>query len=81
MSGKLKLVSAGNLEAPCYKIIKDLGFIIKYSEDMWIAENEDIIIKGYSQLELLGLITLYSKKGRNWEVDDNTIDEFLSFNK
>jgi hypothetical protein len=80
MSDKYKLASAGNLEAPCYKIIKELGYKIEFSDDMWIVENKEIILKGYSQLEILGLITLYSIKGRNWDVDDDTIDEFLRIN-
>ncbi|MCF7559469.1 hypothetical protein L3X39_02380 [Sabulilitoribacter multivorans] len=81
MINKKSLSVAGNLEVPSYKILKELGYNIIKQDEIWVAENDYWTLQAKSQIELLGLANLIEKKGDNWRVTDNEIEEFLKLSK
>lgn len=78
---KKSLSVAGNLEVPSYKTLRESGYRITKKDGVWTAENDFWILNAESQIELLGLASLVEKKGDNWRVTDDEIDEFLKLNK
>jgi len=75
---KFKLSVAGNVEAPSYKLIQDMGYEIVKIKENWIASDHNSEFCADNPLELLGLVTLYRSKGDDWKVSDKTIEEFIN---
>lgn len=78
---KRSLTAAGNLEVPCYKMLKDSGYELTKKNGVWTAENDNWILKAESQIELLGLAHLVEKKGDGWRATDDEIEEYIELNK
>lgn len=78
---KFQLSAAGNTEPPAFQLIKSMGFDISKTDDTWTAVNHNSRFNASSPLELLGIISLYRAKGKNWKVSDEQIDEFLKFDE
>ena len=77
------IVSAGNTEVPCYLSIIALGYNVtkiqgKTENDLFVAENKEFRFIASSQIELLGLICMRTKRGSNWKASDDEIKMFLS---
>lgn len=78
---KIKLGAGGNLEPVAYSILKKMDFELSKEGDSWKAENYCSSFQASSPLELLGLISIYKSKGINFDVGDDTIDEFIELDK
>ena len=70
---------AGNLIPPLYDLIIEKGYEIRYSGEFILAKNENIELKAYDLIELGALVFLYENKGLNWKVNDEKIEDCLSF--
>jgi hypothetical protein len=72
------MMSAGNVMAPAYLTLIELGYVVTKKGDLWRAKNGNIIVNGYSPIELLGLIEIRKIRGKDWFASDNEIVDFLN---
>lgn len=81
---------AGNTEAPCFFVIKSMGYDVSIYcneltkdgvEYIWTYEatKDGGIFSATTMQELLGLITLSEKRGDNWQATATEVEEYFSF--
>jgi len=83
MESKETIAVAGNIEVPCYLVIKQLGYSIEMQikeekEELWIAEKLDIRFIASNPVELLGMIYMREIRGSSWKANDEEIEAYLS---
>ncbi len=70
---------SGNIVPPIYHLILEKGFKIKRKGEYIVAAKEYIELKACDFIELGALVFLYENKGVNWKVNDEKIDDCLTF--
>ncbi len=70
---------SGNIVPPIYHLILDKGFKIKRKGKYIVAAKEDIELKACDFIELGALVFHYENKGVYWKVNDEKIDDCLTF--
>lgn len=65
----------------CYLVLKSKDFNISRIEqnesEIWVAENDSALLRADSPTELLGLVSMYEHRGKDWIASDSDIDTFL----
>jgi hypothetical protein len=81
---------AGNTEAPCFFVIKSLGYSVEIycneltdngEEYIWTyeARKDKNFFSATTIQELLGIIILGEKRGSQWRATSKEIEEYFSF--
>lgn len=74
---KFHLASAGNVLVPAYLSVEQKGYTInKLDDNLLSARNENAEFIAEDPLYLLGLISIYEIRGKNWKATDKEIDEY-----
>ncbi len=77
-----QLSMAGNIVIPCGVTLEKLGYTIINdtldNEEIWVAEKEGNKYLAYDPCQLLGLVRLVEIYGREWQVSDEQIDDFIN---
>jgi len=80
---KEKISAAGNTEVPAYLVLKAKGYQITVTsikgshEQTWSAENDNVCLSAEGPIELLGMVSMYEKRGADWRASDEEIDDFV----
>jgi hypothetical protein len=75
--------AAGNTEVPAYLVLKAKGYQITVTsikgsqEQTWSAENDRVCLRAEGPIELLGMVSMYEKRGSSWRASDEEIDDFV----
>jgi hypothetical protein len=77
----MKIASSGNVEVPSYLCLIQQGYEVSFVDNdegrMYIARGHNIEFVAASMLELLGLISIVSLRGNNWQASDKEIEAFI----
>lgn len=71
---KYKLTLTEKTEIPIIKLIEEMGFEISQNNHTWKAVDYNTEFKADTPSQLLGLISLYKAKGRNYLESNDKID-------
>jgi len=71
---KYKLTLSEKTEAPILNLIEEMGFEIYKKDNIWNAEDYNTEFRADTPSQLLGLISLYKAKGRNY-LENNKFDD------
>jgi hypothetical protein len=76
-----RLSVAGNVFAPAYLALRELGCAVHVQRDgdgreTWSATRGDLSLVAGDPLELLGLHCLHQERGPDWKASDAEIDDF-----
>jgi hypothetical protein len=71
----MHITTAGNVLIPAIKLIKELGYQLKFENNCFTAERNDDIFTAEDPIYLLGLIKLIEIRGENWRVDDDECEK------
>jgi len=70
-------------EVPTYLALLSEGFRVERQKfddgkEHWIAERNDLMLSGYSLLEVLGLYSMRDRRGGNWGAEDAETTAFIT---
>lgn len=73
------ITAAGNTLPGTLAVLTSLGYAVSVSgDDAFRAERADCVLVADDLLALLGLATLFERRGEKWLPSDDEVTEFLS---
>ncbi|MEM7147112.1 MAG: hypothetical protein AAF591_18475 [Verrucomicrobiota bacterium] len=75
---------AGNVEVPAYLALQAYGFAVERAQEesenaseYWVARKGDLTLSATNPLEILGIMAMRDKRGKEWKASDKEIDSYL----
>lgn len=79
MATPTHISAAGNMLPSALAVLTSIGYAVSVSgDDAFRAERADCVLVADDLLALLGLATLFERRGERWLPSDDEVSDFLS---